>query len=60
MNKICETLYHENESLKSKLKDVDSTYKTKLDEETKANQELKKDLDRWKNKYQASEKEKQK
>ncbi len=37
MNKICETLYHENENLKNKLKNTDSIFKAKLEEEYKKN-----------------------
>lgn len=59
MNKICETLYHENETLKSKLKDTDSSFKTKLEEEIKKNSELLGEIERWKKKYHSSEKEKQ-
>lgn len=40
MNKICEALYHENENLKGKVKNADSVYKSKLDEEISKNKEL--------------------
>lgn len=44
MNKICETLYHENENIKNRQKNSDSTYKTKLEEESKRNRELSEEM----------------
>ena len=59
MNKICETLYHENQSLKSKLKNVDTVSKSRLEEEIKKNEDLMGEIEKWKKKYQISEKQKQ-
>jgi hypothetical protein len=48
MNKICETLFHENENLKNKQKNLDAVSKNKLEEEGKKNRELIEDLERFK------------
>jgi septation ring formation regulator EzrA len=59
MNKICETLFHENETLKNKQKNMDTTAKTKLDEEAKKNKELSQEIERWMQKYNLSQENKQ-
>lgn len=59
MNKICETLFHENENLKNKQKNLDAVSKNKLEEEGKKNRELIEDLERFKQKYRKSEENKQ-
>lgn len=40
LNKICETLYHENEMLKKKLTDIDFSLKQKYEAEKNKNAEL--------------------
>lgn len=59
MNKICETLYHENQNLKNKLKNTDSIYKAKLEEESKKNKELIEEVQRWAKKSEFSDKMRQ-
>lgn len=58
LNKICETLYHENEMLKNKLTDIDFSLKQKYEAEKDRNQELLQEIEKWKNRYQASERSK--
>lgn len=60
MNKICETLYHENEMLKNKLNDVDSSLKQKYEQEKNKNADLMQEIEKWKSRYQATEKSKSK
>jgi conjugal transfer/entry exclusion protein len=60
LNKICETLYHENEMLKNKLNDVDSTLKQKYEQEKNKNADLSMEIEKWKSRYQATEKSKSK
>ena len=40
LNKICETLYHENEMLKNKLNDIDFSLKQKYESERNKNADL--------------------
>ena len=40
LNKICETLYHENESLKNQLSEIDFSLKQKYESERQKNQDL--------------------
>jgi hypothetical protein len=40
LNKICETLYHENEMLKSRLSEMDISLKQKFESEKLKNAEL--------------------
>jgi hypothetical protein len=40
LNKICETLYHENEMLKNKLSDIDFSLKQKYEAEKNKNNDL--------------------
>ena len=60
MNKICETLYHENESLKNQLNEIDFSLKQKYESEKQKNQDLLQEIEKWKNRYQAAEKSKAK
>lgn len=60
MNKICETLYHENEMLKNKLNDMDFSLKQKYESEKNKNADLLQELEKWKSRYQAGEKSKAK
>ena len=60
LNKICETLYHENESLKNQLNEVDFSLKQKYESERQRGQELLGEIEKWKNRYQATEKSKAK
>lgn len=58
LNKICETLYHENEMLKNKLNDIDFSLKQKYEAEQHRSQDLQAENEKWKNRYQAAEKSK--
>jgi chromosome segregation ATPase len=58
LNKICETLYHENEMLKNKLADTDFALKQKYEAELQKNADLSADIDKWRNRYQAAERSK--
>lgn len=58
LNKICETLYHENEMLKNKINDIDFSLKQKYEAEQHRSLDLQAENDKWKNRYQAAEKSK--
>ena len=60
LNKICENLYHENETLKNQLNEIDFSLKQKYDSERSKNQELLGEIEKWRTRYQASEKSKAK
>ena len=60
LNKISETLYHENEMLKNKLTDIDFSLKQKYQAERSKNSDLTQEIEKWKSRYQASEKSKAK
>lgn len=60
LNKICETLYHENEMLKNKLSDIDFSLKQKYEAEKNKSSDLAQEIEKWKSRYQASEKSKAK
>lgn len=60
LNKICETLYHENEMLKNKLSDMDFSLKQKYESEKAKNADLAQEIEKWKSRYQAAEKSKAK
>lgn len=60
LNKICETLYHENEMLKQRLSEMDISLKQKFESEKLKNAELMQEIEKWKSRYQAAEKSKAK
>jgi conjugal transfer/entry exclusion protein len=60
LNKICETLYHENENLKNQLSEMDFSLKQKYESERQKNADLLAEIDKWKTRYQAAEKSKSK
>ena len=60
MNKICETIYHENEMLKKKLDEMDYSLKQKYEAEKAKTAELAQEIDKWKVRHQATEKGKEK
>lgn len=60
LNKICETLYHENEMLKNKLSDIDFSLKQKYEAEKNRSNDLAQEIEKWKARYQAAEKSKAK
>ena len=60
LNKICETLYHENEMLKNKLSEMDFSLKQRYESEVSKNTELMHDLEKWKMRCTAIEKSKSK
>ena len=58
LNKISETLYHENEMLKNRLSEMDLSLKQKYEAERAKNNDLAAEAEKWKNRYNASEKSK--
>ena len=53
-------MYHENETLKNQLNEIDFSLKQKYDSERSKNQELLGEIEKWRTRYQASEKSKAK
>lgn len=60
LSKICQTLYHENETLKARIQENDYSLKQKYESEKQKNSELSMEIEKWKNRYQATEKSKAK